>query len=92
MTFGKQVPIYLQVADTIKGRIFNDEYRVGDFISSAKDLEKEFGVSNITVRKALDILVQEGYLIPKQGVGTQVTRRPEDLLEIEAHRALQPLV
>ncbi len=79
----RQIPIYVQVAETLKGRILRNEYRFGEFISAAKDLEKEFGVSNITVRKAFDLLVREGYLKPRQGVGTQIVGQPEELVELE---------
>lgn len=83
MALVKQAPIYIQVAKTIQERILSNRYQAGDYIPSAKDLEKEFGVSNITIRKALDLLVQDGYLIPKQGVGTQVAQPKDEIVEIE---------
>ncbi len=73
----------MQLAETIKGRILRNEYRTGELISSARDIEKEFEVSEITVRKAMNVLVQEGYLSSKQGIGTRVTRRPDDLAELK---------
>ena len=83
MSGNRKAPIYVQLAETIKGRILRNEYRAGELISSAKDIEKEFQVSAITVRKAMNILVQEGYLSSKQGIGTKVTRRPDDLAELK---------
>lgn len=83
MSGNRKAPIYVQLAETIRGRILRNEYRPGELISSAKDIEKEFAVSAITVRKATNILVQEGYLNSKQGVGTRVTKRPDDLIEFE---------
>lgn len=79
----KRIPAYVQLKETIKSRILNNEYIVGEYISAAKDLEKEFGISNITVRKAFDILTKEGYLKPKQGVGTEIVKQPEDIIEME---------
>ena len=46
------IPYYLQVAETIRSRIIANHYSQGDLIPSYQQLEKEFNVSNITVRKA----------------------------------------
>ncbi|MDP3283999.1 MAG: GntR family transcriptional regulator, partial [Desulfobacterales bacterium] len=83
MSGNRKAPIYVQLAETIRGRILRNEYRIGELISSAKDIEKEFEVSAITVRKAMNILVQEGYLNSRQGIGTKVTKRPDDLAELK---------
>jgi len=83
MSGNRKAPIYVQLAETIRGRILRNEYRTGELISSAKDIEKEFEVSAITVRKAMNILVQEGYLNSRQGIGTKVTKRPDDLAELK---------
>jgi DNA-binding GntR family transcriptional regulator len=66
-------PQYRQVADTLRRRILNGEYRRGDSIPTAAELEKSFSVSNITVRKALAILSDEGWVAGQRGVGTIVT-------------------
>ena len=83
MSDNRKAPIYVQLAETLKGRILQEEYRSGELLAPARDIEQEFGVSAITVRKAMSILVQEGYVEPKQGVGTRVTKRPEELVELE---------
>lgn len=36
------------------------------------EFSKEYDVSRITVRKAIEVLVEEGILIKKQGIGTFV--------------------
>ncbi len=83
MSDNRKAPIYVQLAETMKGRIMRDEYRAGELLPPAWEIETEFGVSAITVRKAMHILAQEGYINPKQGVGTRVTRRPGELVELE---------
>jgi GntR family transcriptional regulator len=83
MNSGQAVPIFIQVAETIKSRIHKGQYRPGDLIPPAKVLEEEFNVSNITIRKALDLLARESYTVSRRGVGTQVIRGDEELLEIE---------
>lgn len=83
MSDNRKAPIYVQLAETIKGRILHDEYRPGELLSPAWEMEKEFGVSAITIRKAMGILARQGYIISKQGVGTKVIKRPEDVVELE---------
>ena len=58
-----------------------------DALPPERDLAGEFGVSRITVRKAIDGLVEEGLLVRRQGSGTFVrgARREEFL---EAHLVL----
>ncbi len=48
-----------------------------DALPPERDLAEELNVSRITVRKAIDGLVEEGLLIRKQGSGTFVTNRVE---------------
>jgi GntR family transcriptional regulator len=76
------VPMYLKVAATIKSRIHGYAYQPGEWIPSAKDLAREFGVSTITIRKALERLIGEGYLHSRQGAGTMVTFAEMEKVEI----------
>jgi GntR family transcriptional regulator len=50
------------------------EYREGDSFPTERELEQRFEVSRITVRRALDELVREGYLIAQQERGTFVAK------------------
>lgn len=49
-------------------------YPLGQNIPSEPQLEQEFSVSKITVRSAIQELVQEGYLEKGSGKGTKVIR------------------
>jgi DNA-binding GntR family transcriptional regulator len=77
------VPLYLKVAATIKSRIHSGIYQRGEWIPAAKDLALEFGVSTITIRKAVERLIQEGYLAARQGAGTRVTHPELKKVEIQ---------
>ena len=48
-----------------------------DALPPERDLADDFGVSRITVRKAIDGLVSEGLLVRRQGSGTFVRGRVE---------------
>lgn len=64
--------LYQKVAEDIKKNILSGTYEVGTLIPTENDLEKKYNVSKITVRKAVELLVAEGYLVKKSGIGTRV--------------------
>lgn len=64
--------LYLTVADEIKEDILQGVYPVGTNIPTERELEERFSVSKITVRNAIEILSNEGYVEKKSGVGTKV--------------------
>jgi GntR family transcriptional regulator len=85
------IPYYLQVAETIRSRILAKHYGHGDLIPSYRQLEKEFNISNITVRKAVEILVQDGLINHKRGIGTEVSRIDGDAITWELTGSLHRL-
>ena len=78
-----RIPYYVQVAETLRRRIMTDEYMEESLIPPVPELEKEFSVSNITIRKALETLTQDGLLRRKRGVGTIVQKCERDLVVFE---------
>ncbi|UQZ33562.1 GntR family transcriptional regulator [Paenibacillus sp. PK3_47] len=70
----KQGPLYQQIQKILKDRILHGVYPLGSIIPSEPQLEKEFGVSKMTVRGAVQELSREGYVQKKSGVGTIVMR------------------
>ena len=85
------IPYYLQVAETIRSRIHAKYYNQGDMIPSYRQLEEEFKISNITVRKAIEILLKDGIVNRKRGVGTEVSRINGDTITWELTGNLQRL-
>jgi GntR family transcriptional regulator len=65
-------PQYLDVYYTLKKQINTGAYVKGDFLPVEGELEKIFGVSRTTIRKAIEMLRGDGYLEVKQGRGTRV--------------------
>ena len=68
-------PAYRRVYTAIRKQITDKEYDVGTILPPEYELEREFGVSRTTVRRAIALLVQEGLLSVRQGFGTQVISR-----------------
>lgn len=65
-------PRYHQVYVSLRAWVQDGTYKPGDQIPTEPQLCKLFGVSRITVRKAIDSLCQEGWLVRQQGRGTFV--------------------
>lgn len=70
-------PIYRQLAAVLRARITDGTYKPGYPIPSTRALVTEFGVTARTVRRAVEILTNEGLLVGAVGRGMYVTR-PED--------------
>lgn len=63
---------YQRIAGTLRDRIARGQYRPGDQLASESQLCHEFGVSPMTLRRALALLVDEGLVSAEQGRGTFV--------------------
>src|SRR5436305_5262879 len=66
---------YRQVADTIRRRIGAGEYPSGALETEA-ELCRAYEVSRITVRKALELLREEGIVTSRKGSGWRVAVDP----------------
>lgn len=67
-----RMPAYKTVYFSLKRGIQEGNYKAGTLLPPEPELEKQFGVSRTTVRKAISLLTAEGYLDVKQGRGTLV--------------------
>ena len=74
---------YKQLAATLEQRIQDGTYVVGKTIPPEIQLQKEFQLSRHTVRQAIALLVQEGYLKSEKGSGTFVLRRNKENFSTE---------
>ncbi|HIS42555.1 MAG TPA: GntR family transcriptional regulator [Candidatus Limiplasma pullicola] len=67
-----KTPAYVRVYNTLRSRILDGDYALGDLLPPEPELEKQFLVSRTTVRKAVELLSREGLVEAKQGRGTRV--------------------
>ena len=67
---------YDQIFQTLHERIETGTYRFLELLPSENALAEEFGCTRNTVRKALALLVAQGYVQTMQGRGVQVISRP----------------
>jgi DNA-binding GntR family transcriptional regulator len=64
------------VRDALRHSVMAAEYPPDSRLPNEDELAARFAVSRATVREAVRGLVEEGYLVRRQGSGTYVTRRP----------------
>lgn len=70
-------PLYIQIAKSIRRQINEGQIATGDALPSERELCEITGASRVTIRKAVDQLIDEGLLWRKQGSGTFVSERIE---------------
>ncbi len=63
---------YQKMYSDLKLKIEAGTLQVGEFLPPEPELEKQYGVSRTTVRRAIGMLVADGYITVKQGKGTEV--------------------
>lgn len=71
-----KTPQYKRIERDISEKISSGYYSVGNSLPTEQELGKQYGVSRVTVRKALDNLVAKDLLIRTPGVGTFVKQTP----------------
>jgi len=65
-------PKYEQTYRAVLARLKSGRYPVGGRLPTEKELAEQFAVSRVTVRRALEMLVQDGYVESRQGSGYTV--------------------
>ncbi|HEX2950774.1 MAG TPA: GntR family transcriptional regulator, partial [Armatimonadota bacterium] len=79
----KNAPGYIVVQEAIRQRILDGKLVVGQKITAERELEKEFGLSRLTINKGIAGLVAEGMLERRHGQGTFVAQvRPEATVDM----------
>ena len=68
------LPLYHQVREALLALIAEGGLQEGSLIPTEREIGEKLQVSRITVRRAIDELVREGYLVAQQGKGTFVAR------------------
>lgn len=69
-----RMPLYLQLAKLMRQKIESQEWRYGEQIPTLDELEKEYQVSRITLRGALNYLEEFGIIRRTRGRGTFVAK------------------
>ena len=76
---------YEKIAFDIKEDILSEKYKPNEQLPFEKELCEKYNVSKMTVKKALDLLVNDGLIIKRRGSGTFV----KDITEKEIQRIIE---
>jgi GntR family transcriptional regulator len=68
--------VFRQIADHLRRAIASGRVAEGDQLPSETQLGEHYGVSRMTARHALDVLLSEGLIVKEHGRGVFVRRRP----------------
>jgi GntR family transcriptional regulator len=87
MTKGSPVPLYHRISSMLASRIHTAVYPPNSLLGTEVELAKAFGVSRITIRRALDILEDEGLIERHRSRGTFVAAdvRPQAAMELNGN-------
>ncbi|MBB4615065.1 GntR family transcriptional regulator [Novosphingobium taihuense] len=69
------IPLYHQLEQDLKGRIGSGEFAPGQMLPTEEQMGHAYGVSRITVRRALESLDGQGLIQRRRGVGSFVAER-----------------
>lgn len=69
-------PLYLQIASELRQNIQESVFKVGDRLPTEIELSERFGVHRHTLRRAVEVLRQEGIVDVERGRGTFVVAAP----------------
>lgn len=83
MEFSEPRGIYQQIADQIRERILQGEWKAGERIPSIRDFAVEIGVNPNTVTKSYQALMDRQIIENQRGLGYFVTRKATDRILIE---------
>lgn len=68
-------PVYIQIHNQLRENIEDGKWKVGEKIPAERELAADFDVSRMTLRQAIQALVDEGILERRVGSGTFVANR-----------------
>jgi GntR family transcriptional regulator len=66
------LPLYHQLEQKLRARVHAAEFGPGDPLPTEERICEQYGVSRITVRRALDALIAQGLIVKRHGVGSFV--------------------
>lgn len=77
-----RMPLYIQLQDIIIKKIEEKKYLPGETIPSERKMAEVYGVNRMTVKRAVNKLVELGYLVRKPGAGTYVANRDKKKIDL----------
>lgn len=86
------LPLYHQLADLLRRRIVSGELPAGATLPTEASLVQTYGVSRVTARQAVGLLVDEGLVVRGSGRGTRVLPAATELVGQHFSGSLSELI
>ena len=80
LDFSSEIPIYIQIAQCIEDGILNGIYKEDEMIPSTTEISVKFKINPATVAKGFNLLVDEGIIYKRRGVGMFVSNGSKEVL------------
>lgn len=74
-------PIYQQIAEGIEDDILKEHLREGDQVPSTNQFAKHYQINPATAAKGINLLVDEGVLFKKRGIGMFVAENAQETIK-----------
>ena len=76
-TLNDQSLIYLQIAQMLEDDILRGVYQEGELVPSTNELARGYNINPATAAKGINLLVADGILFKKRGIGMFVAQGAE---------------
>ena len=87
--YSENLPIYVRIAEGIKDHILSGDLKEGEQVISTTQVSNEYNISIATVNKGINLLVADGYLFKKRGIGMFVQEGAVNRLIEERRQAFK---
>ncbi|MDR0514355.1 MAG: GntR family transcriptional regulator [Coriobacteriaceae bacterium] len=88
-TLDNDRPLFLQIKEAIEGDILSGLLVPDDQIPSNSQLVSFFGINPVTVHKGVSLLLDEGIVYKKRGLGMFVSQKAPELLRKKRQAGFQ---
>lgn len=90
MEFSNDRPIFVQIADDVRSQILTGSLKPGDQLMSTTQYANTFRINPATANKAFNILVEEGTVAKRRGIGMFVTEEGPEILRTAGQESFVP--
>ncbi len=85
----ENIPIFARIAEGIKDHILMGDLKEGDQLPSTTQLSNEYDINIATVNKGINVLVSEGVVFKKRGIGMFVAEGAVKKLKAERRKTFK---
>ena len=80
-TLDDRSPIYLQIARMLEDDILRESFHEEEQVPSTNELAREYNINPATAAKGLNLLVDEGVLYKRRGIGMFVSKGAKETVK-----------